>query len=113
MRVVTVDAPGGEYAFSKTILTRTSDVIHDLLTAIFNNCFSDSTCQLVQHFIPAHPLPFSFASFARAFERIENTIGIGDLIQRGWTLGAISATRARMLGVAFELLYFARGFVDV
>ena len=44
---------------------------------------------------------------------MKDAIGICYLVECGWTLRAVATTRAWMLGVAFELLYLASGFVDV
>ena len=41
MRVVTINAPGGQNSFGETILARTADVIHDLRRAIFDDRFAN------------------------------------------------------------------------
>src|SRR5712691_1621145 len=40
VRVVTINPPGGEYAFGEAIFARTADVIHDLLATVFNDRFA-------------------------------------------------------------------------
>src|ERR1051326_193006 len=113
MRVVTVDAPGGENAFRKSIFTGPADVIHDLAFAILNDRFANATRKIVEHLIPTDAFPFSFATLSRSFEWIKNSIGIGNLIQRRWSFGAVTSARSRILGVAFKLLNLAGVFVDV
>src|ERR1043166_2934012 len=89
VRVVTIDAPGCEYPFRKSILAGSADVIHDFASAIFNNRFANSPGEIVKHRIPTDPFPLSFAAFSGALQWIENPIRIGDLIERGRTFGAI------------------------
>src|SRR5205807_9579705 len=58
-------------------------------------------------------LPFSFAAFSGALQRIENAIRIGNLIERGRAFGAVASAASRILRIAFELLNRSRDFVDV
>src|SRR5437879_6207248 len=104
VRVMAVNSPGGQNAFGEAVFARSPDVIHDLLTTIFDDGFAYSCRQIVEYFIPANPLPFAFTAFAGALQRIKYSIGIGDLIERRRSLGTISSARTRILGVAFELL---------
>src|SRR6266496_5834464 len=113
MRVMAVDAPGGEYALGEAIFARTTYVIHDLLTTILDDRFSDARCEFVEHLVPTHLHPFSFTSFACSLQRIEDAIRVVDLIECRRTLGAIASARTRMFRIPFKLLYLATGFIDV
>ncbi len=95
VRVVTVNAPGGEDAFGETIFTGPPDVIHDLVATIFDDRFANSRGDVVERFVPGGAFPFSFAAFAGALERIKNAIGIVNLIERCRTFGAVASARAR------------------
>src|SRR5712692_5207715 len=75
VRVVTVHAPRRENSFRKSVFARTSDVIHDLFTAIFDDRSTNSSSDVIEHFVPTDALPFSFAALSRALQRIKNAIG--------------------------------------
>src|SRR5690349_21025629 len=110
---MTIDPPRRENALSETILAGTTDVIHDLVSTVFDDRVADARGECVERFVPGGAFPFAFAASACTFEWIQNAIGIGYLVERGRTFGAVAAARARMFGIAFELLHFARDFVDV
>src|SRR5882762_5127482 len=81
MRVVTVDSPGGEDSFCKTILPRSSDVIHDLVAAVLDDRFANARREIIQSPVPGDLFPFAFTAFAHALERIKNAIGILNLVE--------------------------------
>jgi hypothetical protein len=110
---VAVNSPGSENAFCETIFARPPDVIHDLMTAVFHDRFANARGENVENFVPRCLFPFPFTAFTRAFQWIENAIGIGDLVERCRALGAVSPARARVFRIAFELLYFTGDFIDV
>src|SRR5438874_222779 len=103
MRVVTVNTPGGEYAFSETVFARPPNVVHDLIASIFNDRFPNARCNIVKRCVPGGLFPFTLAAFAGTLQRIKNAIGIMDLIKSCRTLGAVAPPRSGMLGIAFEL----------
>src|SRR6266404_5906345 len=97
VRVVTVDTPRREDALRKTIFARTPHVIHDLVTSIFDDRFPDTPGNGVEYLLPTNALPFTLAAFTGALQRIKNSIGIGNLIQRRRTLRAIAPAAPRIL----------------
>src|ERR1044071_2567340 len=101
---MTVDSPRRENSFRESILAGAPDVIHDFAAAIFNNRFANSCSQIVEDLVPTYAFPISCTTFPDAFERIENSIGIVDLIQRRRPLGAIASARSRIFRIALELL---------
>ena len=113
MRVVTIDAPGRKYAFRESIFARPADVIHDFVFAIFDDSFANSRSKIVEHFVPTHALPISCTALAASLQGIKNAIGVGNLIERGRTFGAVAPAAARILWIAFELLNLVRVFVDI
>ena len=90
--VVAVHSPGGENPFGVSVLAGAANVIHHLVVPLLLHRTTDAAGDIVQRFIPRHLAPLSLTPLAGAFERIENTIGVGDLRQRGRTLGAIAPT---------------------
>ena len=113
MRVVTVDSPRRENAFSKAVLTGPADVVHDLVLAILADGVADSSGDGVERLVPGGLFPFTFASFAGAVEWLKDAIGIGDLVQRCGTFRAVASTRAGVFRIAFKLLHLAGDLVDV
>src|ERR1043165_1078093 len=113
MRVVPVDTPGRENPFGEAIFPGTSDVIHDLTFAVFDDRFPNSSSQIVKHLIPTNALPFPFAAFAGTLQRVKNAIRIGNLIERRRTFRAIAPAAPRIFRISFKLLNLSRLFVDV
>src|SRR3970040_1104946 len=79
-----------------------ADVIHDLVAPFFLKRFAHPRRDIVEHFVPTDTLPFTLTSFADALQGITYAIGIGDLVERRRSLGAIAATTAGMLRIALE-----------
>src|SRR5208283_4415121 len=77
-------------------------MVNDFVPPSFDKRLSDSRRQIVEHLVPAHTLPFSLAALAGALERIEYSLRVAHLVDRRGTLGAVAATTAGMLGIAFE-----------
>ncbi len=111
--VVAVDAPGVKNSLViEQLMSRPADVIHDLIAAIFLERFAYARRNVVEHFIPSNALPFAFAAFADAFERIANAFRVGDLIERRRPLGAVAASAAGMLRIALEAADSVGVFLD-
>src|ERR1035441_2315876 len=91
----------------------TANVVDDFIATIFHDGLANATGEIVEHLVPrnAHPVPA--AAFSDAFERIQNALRIGDLIQRRGALRAISSATSRMRGIAFELANLERLLVDI
>src|SRR5690349_18405767 len=104
---MTVNAPRRENAFSETVFAGTTDVIHDFVTTVFDDCVANAFSENVECFVPGGAFPFTFAAFARAFEWVKDAIGIGYLVERCGTFSAIPSPRSRMLGIPLELLHLA------
>ena len=108
-----VDFPRSEDAFCEAVFTRTTHVIHDLVSTLFENRVANASGDGVECFVPRCAFPLSFATLAGAFEGIKNAIGICYLVECGWSFCAISPARTGMFRVSFELLYFTGDFVNV
>src|SRR5690606_19763774 len=101
------------HALREPVLARPPDVVHDLVVPILFDGPADARRDVLQCFIPAdlHPLPL--APPPRALQRLEDAVGVGDLVQRCRSLCAVAAARAGVLGVALELADLERRLVDV
>ena len=51
MRVMPINTPGRQDSLRKAILTRAADMIHDLIAAIFDNSFSNTTGNVVEYLV--------------------------------------------------------------
>src|SRR5262249_49964602 len=69
--------------------------------------------EIVQCLVPADALPLPFSARPNATHRVENALGIVNLIERRRTLRAIPAAAPRMIRIAFELANVARFLIDV
>src|SRR5215469_8945632 len=83
MRVMSVNAPSLQRPLHDEVMPRTSDVIHDFFAAAFLNRFADAGSERLQNFVPRGSSPLPCTSFSDALHRIQNAIGIVNLIDRG------------------------------
>ena len=67
----------------------------------------------VECFVPGGAFPLAGAAFAGAFERVEDAIGIGYLVQCRRPFGTIPSARTRVLGISLKLLHLAGDLIDV
>src|SRR5215831_16166472 len=101
MTVVSVEPPRLHDAIRVAVLAGPADVVHQFVPAILLNGLAEASAEIVQHFIPRHALPLTSAPFTNALQRIEDAIGIFQLIGRDDALGARAAARPGMDGIAF------------
>jgi hypothetical protein len=113
MAVVAIDTPRLEGAVHEAVLTRTADVIHDLVVAVLPNRLAHTRSDISQRFVPADPLPLTAASLANSAHRVQNPLGVIDLIDRCWPLRAVASSRAWVRRVAFKFEDLAGVLVDV
>src|SRR6185312_13642068 len=85
--VVAVDAPGGEHALGVAVFPRAADVVHDLVRRAALDRGANAPGEIVECHVPAHALPLPLAARTGAAQRIENALGIVDLVERGRTFG--------------------------
>jgi hypothetical protein len=113
MRVVTVDTPGGHDPLGEAVFAGTSHVIHHLVGPALGDGVAHPSRDLVEGLVPVDLNPLALAPFPGSFQRIEDPVGIGDLVDGGRPLGAVAAPRPGMLGVALELADLEGVPVDV
>src|SRR5438046_1991180 len=88
MAVMTVDSPGvKDPLVVEKLMSRTADVIHDLVPAILLERFTHARGDIIERLIPADVLPLSLTPLSDTLERIANPLGIRHLIQRGRAVG--------------------------
>src|ERR1043165_6129437 len=102
-----VDSPRRQNSLGEAIFARAANVVHDLMTSIFENGVANACSEGVECFVPGGAFPFPLAAFTGPFERMENAIGIGYLIECSRTFGAVAPTRTGMLRITFKLLNLA------
>src|ERR1700730_9256061 len=114
MAVVPVDSPGVQDALIvDQFMAGTADVIENLLGAALAQRAADSPGEIIERFVPRHALPLALAAASRPPHRIEDALGIADLVDRRRPFGAVAAAAARMSGFAFELADREVALVDV
>src|SRR6185369_5445691 len=83
-------------------VARPADVIHDFVAPILLERFAHAAGDIIENFVPGSPLPLAFAALTDAFQWITDTLGIGHLVERCRTFGAVAPATAGVLGIAFE-----------
>ena len=112
--VVAVDAPRVEDPLEvDQLVAGAPEVVHDLFRPPLDERFADAAGDVVERLVPRHPLPLAVAALPGAAHRVQDPLGVGDLIQRRRALGAVAPAAAGVLGVALELLDAERLLVDV
>ena len=94
-------------------MPRAPNVISNFVVSLFLDRFANPGRDIIEDFVPSNTLPFSFTTFSRTLQRVENTIRVVDLVDRRWTLRTISTTASGVIGIAFKLADLIRIFVDV
>ena len=113
VRVVSVDAPGGEHAFGEPVLPRPADVIHDIVRAPLGERRADPRGNVLQRLVPRDARPSVAAARASPLHRVQHAVRVLDLVQRRRALGAVAAPRPGVLGVALQLAHLAGVPVNV
>ena len=104
MAVVGVDAPGVHDALVvEELVAGPPHVVHDLVAPSLHQGLADPSGQVVQRFVPAHPLPPAAAPGPHALHGVEYALGVIHLVDRGRALGAVPAAAPGVLRVALEL----------
>src|SRR5262249_1151589 len=112
--VVAVDSPGMQHPLVvNEFVSRTTNVVHNLVLAALLKCAAYSSAQIVEHFIPGHALPLPFTALSGSPQRIKDALRIVDLIDGGRTLGAVASATAGMRRIALKLLDAHLCFIHV
>src|SRR5215472_6936075 len=105
---MSIDTPCAQHTLHVAIVPRSPDMIHHLVATVLNNCFADFVGESIKDFVPGGTLPLALSAFAYTFQRIEDTLRVIDLVDRGGTLSTVTAATAGMIGVAFKFFDKAR-----
>src|SRR5205085_5249736 len=111
--VVPVDAPRREDALGVAVLARPADVVHHLVLAPLGARLADTPRDVVERLVPGDALEAVLAALADALHRVEDAVGIGDLVERRRSLRAVPPARAGVLRVPLELPDLERLLVHV
>src|SRR6185295_1210557 len=111
--VVAVDAPGLEDAVYGALVAGPPHVVHHLVPPALAKRGADPAPDLLQHLVPAHAPPPALAAPAVPPQRVEDALGVVDLVDRGRPLRAVASARGGMERVALELADAHRVLVDV
>src|ERR1700722_3833637 len=113
VRIVAVNAPGLQRSLHDEIVAGAANVIHDFFAALFLKSFADARAESFQHLVPCGSRPLSSTSWAVAFHRIQDAIGVVNLRNRGRTLSAKASAARWMFGIAFKLGDLPSFFIDI
>ena len=111
--VVAVDAPRLQHAVGVAVLAGAADVIHDFVAAVLDDRAAEARGDVVERLVPRHLLPAPAAALALALQRIQNPVGILELIRRDDALRACAPAAAGMRRVALDLADGEALLVDV
>ena len=113
VRVVAVDAPRSEHALGVAILAGSPDVVDNLVLAVLVEGLANARGDRIERLVPRDALPLALAAFPDPLQRVQNAVGVVDLVVRRRPLGTVAAARSRMLRVALELTNAPCVLVDV
>jgi hypothetical protein len=111
--VVAVEAPGLQHAVGVAVFARPADVIHDFVPPVFDNRPADALADIGERFVPRHLPPLAGSALAVAAERVEDSIGIFELVGCDDAFRARAPATARMERVALDLADGELFLVDI
>src|SRR5262245_20119937 len=111
--VVAVHAPRLQDALDVALVAGPADVVDDLVAPAFLQRAADARGDQLQRLVPADLLPLPLAALADAPQRVQDAVGVVDLIERRRPLGAQPAATGRVDRVALELADGLRFLVHV
>src|SRR6266571_3534243 len=94
--------PCTKHTLHIAIVAWAPDMIHDLVSTVFDDGCADFSGECVQNLIPGGAFPFALATFPRTFQRVEDTFRIIDLVDGSRAFGAVASPAARVIGIALE-----------
>src|SRR5437762_4433216 len=102
MTVMPIYAPGAKHTLHIAIVTRAPDMIHDLVTTVFDDSCADFGGECIQYLIPGSAFPFALSTFATTFQRVEDAFRIIDLVDGSRAFSAVASPAAGVIGIALE-----------
>src|SRR4029453_12309137 len=110
---MSVDAPGRQHPLHKTVVPRPPNMVHNLVVPIFEERRGNAAGDLVERLVPAHAFPAARPAPAGAPERVEDPVGVVDLVERRRAFGTVATAAAGVQRVALELLNFQSLLIDI
>ena len=110
---MTIYIPGPEHPLHKPFMAGATDMVRNFVVATLLYCLAHSSGNIIQHTVPAYPVPLAAASFARSFHRVEHPVGILNLVEGCGAFGTISSTTCRMVGIPDQLAHRHTLFINV
>ena len=111
--VVPVDPPRLQDALHVAVVPGAPDVVHDLAAAAAREQRAHGRRDLLEHLIPGHALPLPFAPLPGPLQRVEDALGVVDLVDGGRPLGAVAPPAGRMVRVPLHAPHRPGLLVDV
>src|SRR5262245_34333618 len=111
MAVVPVHAPGLQHAGGEVIVPWAPDVVHDAVVSPSVEGSADAAGDILQRFLPRGADELPGAARPGTAQRVEDALGIADLVEGRRPLGADAPATARVHRVALEAHDRARGLV--
>src|SRR5579875_528285 len=113
MAIVAINTPCLENALDIAFVTWSTNVVDDFIMSAFLQRPANAVGDQHEHFRPGDRLPFPAAAWADTPQRLENAVGIVDLVDSRWTFSAEPASAGWMKGIALELTNFIRIFIYI
>ena len=101
--VVTIDAPSLQHPLDVALVPGPTDVIDDTVLGPSLQRSPNLRSNLVERLVPVDPLPAAFATLADSLHRVQNPLGIVNLIDCSRALGAGPATASGVVRVPLKL----------
>ena len=110
---MTIYIPRPEHPLHETFMAGATDMIRNFVIAALLYGLAHSSCNVVQHTVPAYPVPLAATSFARSFHRVEHPVGILNLVEGCGAFCTVSTTTGRMVGIADQLAHRHALFINI
>ncbi len=88
--VVPVHAPRQQEPLGEAVLAGPAHVVDDLVPAVLHDGGPDPGGDVVEGLVPADALPLPTAAGTDALERVQDALGVVDLVDRRGTFGAVA-----------------------
>ena len=92
-----------KHPFHVAVVAHPTDVVHDLVVAVLAERPADPTTDVVECLVPTDALPEALSSLADPLHRVQDPLGVLDLVDGGRAFGAVPAPTGRVNRVALEL----------
>ncbi len=113
VRVMAIDAPRLQHPVGVAFVPGAADMVDHPVPRAGIERITDFCRDFVQRLLPRDTLPLARAALALALQRVQDALGIVNLVDGRWSLGAVAPAAGGMCRVAFELAHSPGLLVDV